>query len=277
MNALVIIFHREIVDSLRNKWVIAITVLLAVLALSLGFMGNAPTGSHIQVNPLTLTVVSLSSLSIFLIPLIAMLLSYDTIVGEVERGTMALLLSYPVTRSHVLLAKFLGHLGTLCIATILGYGLAGLTLQWAHNSFNAHAWLPFMQLIVASILLGACFLTLGYTISAIAKERATAAGLAIAIWLFFVVIFDLLLLGLLVADQGRWIHPSTLNQLLLLNPTDVYRLLNLTGYESISVHAGMLTNSSGTPISAGLLWAVQILWIVLPFGCAAFAFSRKQL
>lgn len=274
MNTLFIIFHREMIDSLRNKWIIAITLLLAVLALSLGFMGNAPTGSQIQVNPLTLTVVSLSSLSIFLIPLIAMLLSYDTIVGEIERGTMALLLSYPVTRSQILLGKFLGHLGTLSIATILGYGLAGLALQWAHNSFSAEAWLPFSQLIAASILLGASFLTMGYAISTFVRERATAAGLAIGIWLFFVVIFDLLLLSVLVADQGQLIQPSTLNHLLLLNPTDVYRLLNLTGYETISVHAGIFGNSH---ISSELLWIVQIIWIVIPFILAAFLFSRKQL
>ena len=41
-------------------------------------------------------VVSLSSLTIFLVPLIALLLSHDAIVGEAERGTLLLLLSYPV-------------------------------------------------------------------------------------------------------------------------------------------------------------------------------------
>ena len=44
-------------------------------------------------------------------PLIALLLSYDAIVGEVERGTMMLLLTYPVARWQVVLGKFLGHVG----------------------------------------------------------------------------------------------------------------------------------------------------------------------
>ena len=57
--------------------------LLAALALSLGFLGSSPTGS-VKVDPLTVTVVSLSSLSIFLIPLIAMLLSYDALIGEMS-------------------------------------------------------------------------------------------------------------------------------------------------------------------------------------------------
>ena len=97
MNPTLILIRKEIRDGLRNRWVLAITALLAMLALSLGFLGSAPTGT-VKVDPLTVTVVSLSSLSIFLIPLIAMLLSYDAIVGEIDRGTMALLRSYPIAR-----------------------------------------------------------------------------------------------------------------------------------------------------------------------------------
>ena len=68
MNPVWIITGKEVRDSLRNRWVLAASVLLAALALSLGFLGSSPTGS-VKVDPLTVTVVSLSSLSIFLIPL----------------------------------------------------------------------------------------------------------------------------------------------------------------------------------------------------------------
>ena len=87
MNPVWIITGKEVRDSLRNRWVLAASVLLAALALSLGFLGSSPTGS-VKVDPLTVTVVSLSSLSIFLIPLIAMLLSYDSLIGEIERGLL---------------------------------------------------------------------------------------------------------------------------------------------------------------------------------------------
>lgn len=105
MNPVWIITGKEVRDSLRNRWVLAAALLLAALALSLGFLGSSPTGS-VKVDPLTVTVVSLSSLSIFLIPLIAMLLSYDALIGEIERGTMALLLSYPISRNQILAGKF---------------------------------------------------------------------------------------------------------------------------------------------------------------------------
>src|SRR5690606_25132125 len=159
MGPTLIIIQKELRDGMRNRWVLAVTLLLAALALSLGFLGSAPTGS-VKVDPLTVTVVSLSSLSIFLVPLIAMLLSYDAIVGEVDRGTMALLLSYPVARWQVVVGKFFGHLCILSLATFLGYGLAGIALQMAHGGVDFSTWMPFIFLILASILLGACFLSL---------------------------------------------------------------------------------------------------------------------
>ena len=88
-------------------------------------------------------MVSLSSLSIFLVPLIAMLLAYDAIVGEADRGTLALLLSYPVARWQVMAGKFAGHLVILALATGAGYGFAGLALQWLHGGgLDAAAWRP---------------------------------------------------------------------------------------------------------------------------------------
>lgn len=276
MNAVSTIIAKEIRDGLRNRWVLATSLLLAALALALGLLGSAPTGA-VKVDPLTVTVVSLSSLSIFLVPLIAMLLAYDAIVGEVDRGTMALLLSYPVSRWQVIMGKFIGHLAILAIATGAGYGSAGLALQWVCGGMDAGAWRPFAMLIGASVLLGASFLAMGYLVSTLVRERATAAGIALGVWLFFVVIYDMGLLGVLAADQGRHVTPGMLNALLLANPSDVYRLLNLTGFENISMYAGMAGVSDQAHMPVPLLVAAQLLWIAVPLLLAALCFRRKQL
>jgi len=276
MNAILIILGKELRDGLRNRWVLAVTLLLAALALALGFLGSAPTG-NVKVDPLTVTVVSLSSLSIFLVPLIALLLAYDSLVGEVERGTMMLLLSYPVKRWQVLAGKFLGHLVILAVATTLGVGFAGVTLQLAHDGIELAAWGPFVLLIGASMLLGACFLAIGYLLSALVRERATAAGLAIGVWLLLVVIFDMALLGVLVADQGRVLPPSALNAVLMFNPTDVYRLLNLTGHENVAMFAGVAGLAEQVELPFAVLLLAQLAWVALPFTLAVAVFQRKSL
>jgi len=94
MTNILLIAWKEIQECLRNRWVVAMTLLLAALALSLTFLGSAPTG-NVGTSALDVVIVSLSSLTIFVIPLVALLISHDAIVGEMERGTMLLLLSYP--------------------------------------------------------------------------------------------------------------------------------------------------------------------------------------
>jgi len=276
MRNILIVARKEIQEGLRNRWVLATTLLLAGLALSLTFLGSAPTGT-VGVRALDVVIVSLSSLTIFLLPLIALLISHDAIVGEMERGTMLLLLSYPVARWQVLLGKFVGHLSILAFATLLGYGAAAGALVITGEAIDAESWKAFASMIGSSILLGAAFIAVGYLVSAMVRERGTAAGIAIGIWLLFVLIYDMALLGLLVVDQGQSLSGGLLNALLLLNPADAYRLFNLTGSGNISAFSGMAGVAQHASLSPFTLLAALAAWALVPLGLAALAFSRREL
>lgn len=275
MRQVLLIAGKEIRDGLRNRWIVAMTALLALFALTLAFLGAAPTGA-VKVSPLVVVIVSLSSLSIFLLPLIALLLSYDAIVGELERGTLALLLAYPVARWQVVLGKFLGHLAVIAFATIVGYGAAGVTLSFVAGSGTA-GWGAFAAMIGSSILLGAAFVAIGYLVSVLVRERGTAGGIAIGIWLVFVLIYDMALLGVLVADQGRTLGAGAVNALLLLNPTDTFRLLNLAGTANVSAFAGMAGLAGEVRIGPAVLSGVLLAWIAVPLAAATALFARRQV
>ena len=146
MRNVLIVARKEIQEGLRNRWVLATTLLLAALALTLSFLGSAPTGS-VGMRALDVVIVSLSSLTIFLLPLIALLISHDAIIGEMERGTMLLLLSYPVGRWQVLLGKFVGHLAILAFATLLGYGAAAGALAATGSAIDAESWAAFGAMV----------------------------------------------------------------------------------------------------------------------------------
>jgi Cu-processing system permease protein len=274
MSPVFVMAGQEIRASVRNRWVVATTLVLAALALSLTLVGSAPAGA-VDADPLAVVVVSLASLSIFLVPLIALLLSFDAIVGEAERGTLLLLLAYPVARWQVVLGKYLGHTVILAMATVVGYGAAGAALA-ATKPSGIEAWDAFAAMIGASILLGAAFIALGTLCSAVVRERATAAGLAVGIWLLFVLIYDAALIGLIVADQGRIMTPAVLDALLLVNPADAYRLLNLTGNEGVALLAGMAGPGESGQLPPGLLLASLVGWIVLPLGLAIVVFQKRQ-
>lgn len=276
MRNVLLIAAKEIQESLRNWWVLSTTLLLAALALTLTFLGSVPTGS-VGARALDIVIVSLSSLTIFLLPLIALLISHDAIVGEIERGTMLLLLSYPVGRWQVLLGKFAGHLVILAFAIVLGYGAAALALVTTGAAIDTESWAAFGKMIGSSILLGATFIALGYLISSLVPARGTAAGIAVGIWLLLVLIYDMALLGLLVVDQGRFISADTLNTLLLLNPTDVYRMFNLAGSANVSLFSGMAGLADTMTLNPGILLMALAAWAALPLALAAFVFSRREL
>ena len=276
MRSIAIVAGQEILVAMRNRWVLATTLIMAALALSLTFLGSAPTG-QVGVDALDVVIVSLSSLTIFLVPLIALLIAHDAIVGEAERGTLPLLLSYSIGRRQVIIGKFLGHAFVLTIATAVGYGAAAAALALTGTEILRQSLMAFALMIGSSILLGTAFIAIGYLISALARERATAAGIAIAVWLLLVLVFDMALLGILVVDQGRTITAGVLDVLLLLNPTEVYRLFNLTGSGGVGQFSGMAGLAATATWSSVALLAALVGWILVPLSLATLAFARREV
>lgn len=265
---------KEIREGIRNRWILATTLLLAALSLTLTFLGSAPTGT-VGASQLAITIASLSSLTIMLLPLIALLLSYDAICGELDRGTLLLLLSYPVARWQLIAGKYLGHVAILAFATCIGYGVSVAAMAAIHGDVSG--WQSFLTMLASSVLLGSAFLALGYLISAGVADRGAAGGLAIGIWLLFVLIYDMALLGLLVVDQGRTITAPVLNTLLLLNPADAYRVLNLTGFGEVAQFTGMAGVTQDAATSPLVLVAALLLWTAIPLSGAAMMLRRRQI
>jgi len=273
MNSVLVLASKEFRDGLRNKWVGGATLLLAAFAFVLTFLGSTPTGL-LDVKPLAVTVVSISSLTIFLVPLIALLLGYDAIVGEAERGCLLLMLTYPVSRSEILLGKFLGHAAILAFATLCGYGAVGAAAAFTESG-DAESWRAFAGLLASSVILGLAFLALAYLVSVLVSERSTAAGLAVAIWLVLVIVYDLALMGMLVASKGG-VGADIFPSLLLANPADAYRLFNLTAFENVRKISGLGGLSASAQFPPGVLLGALIAWVVVPLAGALAIFQRRE-
>lgn len=270
-----ILAMKELRDGLRNRWIAAAIIVLGTLALALSLLGSAPTGS-VKASAMDISVISLASLSVYLIPLIALMLSFDALVGEFERGTMMLLLTYPVTRWQVIMGKFLGHVLILFIAIFSGYGGAMLIIIFTTDASLA-GWQAYVSMMSSSLALGAIFIALGYLISVTVKERATAAGAAIGLWLIFVVLYDLLLFGVLLMDKGQLVNQQLFAVLMLISPTDTYRILNLSMFEGVSQAAGIAGVASKAGISSTQLISVMLLWVIAPLTATLMLFQKREL
>ncbi len=276
MNEILAIAANEIRIAVRNRWVVSGAAVLAILALSLALLGSAPTGT-VGVAPFDVTVVSLTSLTIFLVPLLALLLSHDTVVGEAERATLLLLLAYPVARWQVIGGKFIGHTCVLAAAVTLGYGSAAVVIGWSLGGIDAESAFAFAAMLASSVLLGASFLAIGYAVSTAVRQRGAAAGIVVIIWLVLVVVYDAALLGLLVLDKTHAMPAGLVRTLLLINPTDAFRLFNLRSIGRVATFSGMAAVANQAQLATGYMLSALAAWVAVPLLVAAVLFRRKQI
>ena len=116
-------------------------------------------------DPLSVTVASLVSLAVYIAPLLALLISFDAVAGEVERGTLPLHLAYPLSRGELLLGKLLAQLAALTLAVVAGYAAAGAAAFAAGGAAAAEGLPALWRLTWTTVLLGATFLSLGHALS----------------------------------------------------------------------------------------------------------------
>jgi Cu-processing system permease protein len=259
--------HKELRDRLRNRWVLAVALVFTVFALVIAYFGGAQQGA-VGLRSIEFTITSLVSLVIYLIPLIALLLGFDAIVGERERGSLDLLLALPITRFELLLGKYLGLAAALTLSTLVGFGLVAVLLATQIGTAGLE---PYASFMFSSVLLGLAFLSLAVMLSVLASDRTRASGLAIALWFFFVLVFDLMLLGLLVVSGGET-GGDWFPYLLLLNPADVFRILNVFSLDDVRTLYGLTSIVPSALAKPWLMALVMLGWIVAPLSIATWRF-----
>lgn len=260
---------KEFWDRIRNRWILAVALVFTVFALAIAYFGGAQQGA-VGFRSIEFTIASLVSLVIYLIPLIALILGFDAIVGERERGSLDLLLSMPITRFELLLGKYLGLAAALAFSTLAGFGLVAVVLS---TQLDLAALLHYFGFMVSSVLLGMAFLSLAVMVSVFAADRTRASGMAIALWFFFVLVFDLLLLGALVVTGGQY-GGELFPYLLLANPADVFRVLNIFTLDDVRTLYGLATVFPPALADTWLLSGVMLAWIVAPLGIATWRFRQ---
>lgn len=258
--------------ALRNRWIVILTVTMALFSLVLALAGSGPTGT-VGADQLSVTVASLTGLAVYLVPLMALLLGFDAVAGEVERGTLGLTLAYPVSRTAILLGKFVAHLGILALALLVGYGVAAAT-AFRLDAEAGHGVAALVRLYWSSVLLGAGFLGFGYCASVISRRPATAAGLVIGLWLIAIVLYDLGLLAGIIADDGGVFTERLLPWLLIGNPADAFRLYNLAASEATAAASGI--SGAATSIVPLQALASVLVWPLIAFCLAAWQFQRIE-
>lgn len=116
-------------------------------------------------------------------------LSYDSISGEKEIGTLKLLFNNPLSRAEVLIGKWLG--GFLSVLIILLVTLIGTVLiasMLSQSIWAAPEWITIFSLFVLSVLYCAAFYSIGFYVSAKTHKASDSIIIALLFWLIFTLV-----------------------------------------------------------------------------------------
>ncbi|RKU29294.1 hypothetical protein C6499_08875 [Candidatus Poribacteria bacterium] len=124
----------------------------------------------------------------YILSLIALLFTFDSISGEREHGTLRLMLANPIPRHTVLIGKFLGALISIIIPLSLAVLMNLLVISMSSDvHLGVDAWGRLGIIFLIAILYLCLFLALGLLVSARVQRRAVSLVILLLAWVIFVV------------------------------------------------------------------------------------------
>lgn len=245
-------------DILKNKIVIAYTIILALLSWSaFSLEDNSSKG-----------ILTILNIILFTVPLVSIL--FGTIYLYNSSEFIELLLSQPVKRGKIWMSLFYGVSLSMVIAFLLGAGIPLLV-------FSANT-IGFMMVIIGC-LITVVFVALAFLSSILTRDKAKGIGIAIMTWLFFALIFDGLVLFLLFQLSDYPIENAMI-VVTALSPIDLARiqmLLQLDVSAMMGYTGAIFKASFGTALGLIVSFILLCLWIIIPFFISLFKFKNKDL
>lgn len=247
-----------IIDILRNKIVLAYTIFLLLISITIfNLEDNSAKG-----------LLSLLNIILIIVPLVSMLFSAIYVYNSSE--FLELLVSQPLKRRTIWLSLFLGLSASLAFAFFIGAGIPILLFEATGTGF---------MMLATGLLLSVIFVAIAMLAAVMARDKAKGIGLVILLWLYFSIIFDGLILFVLFqfADYplekimvgAVAFNPIDLSRILILLKMDVSALMGYTG----AIFKDFFGAQTGLIVS----FAVLVTWIIIPAWLSLRKFNHKDL
>lgn len=252
-------------DAVQARWLWTLTGIMVLIISLVYYLARPAPGQTVSSDAL-LGNFLLSTLITMIVPLAALVVSYDSITGERETGSIKLLLSLPHSRSAVVAGKLAGRSGAVATPIVLGFILPALILALGPISLNLFGYIAFVAL---TALLGAAFVGIALGLSAAASSQRLALAGSVGAFFLFVPLWKAIQFPLqfYLATQGDSlpVDPNTLIKYLdLVNPTGAYKHL-------LGTIAG--SQSQDVLLALVLLYA----WVFIPPTLGALVFRMRDL
>lgn len=262
----------EFRGALRGRFVQGFGLLFAVLSVGIALAGLSATG-QLLVQGFIRTAASLLTLSVYLLPLLGLILGASTF-GTEDGGT-ELMLAQPIRRGDLIGGRTMGLALALVSVAAAGFGTAALLVGAIAGPEGLLAYLVVAAMCTGAGLFG---LALGVCIGVRSRGRLRAIGGALGGWMLFAIVFDLVAIAVLQlsgsGEPGPW-----LLGILLANPLDGVRTLGL-----VTLGADVLLGPTGAAMqqllgdNGGGLAVIGslVLWSGLALGVALRRYQQRD-
>ena len=219
-----VVFFRELFDHLTSVRMLVLEFLVVLLGGAVVYFAAEQIRNTTAEDPFLFlrlfappgqSLLSFVLVLSILVPILAIGLGFDAINGEYNRRTMSRILAQPIYRDALLFGKFLAGLSTITISLVtlwllvIGFGLLRLGVPPSGEEIGR----LFIFLLV-TIAYAGIWLALAVTFSVFFRSTATAALVALGLWLFLALLWPALAQML-----GEVISPSDLRFAQLGLPT----------------------------------------------------------
>lgn len=270
MMSIIPIAKQQLTLLLRSRWLISFGLLFTTLATMIVFFGH---GSHSGFEGFNRMTASLLNVNLMIIPLLSLLIGSLFLAGEKEDRRMSLLLTYPISLKSILFGKYTGLFIAVFSVITFGYGIASFTM-YAINSATSITSLLLFYLF--SLLLAAIFLSISMLIGIYAKTRFQALGISLIIWLFTVILYEFVLMGVSLLVNKQWIL-SIFSISIFLNPVEIIRvwaILMMDGAVVFGPRLYDLTIWANGKVGQALFIFASFFWLITPLLFSAMLLKR---
>ena len=261
MNILLKIVRYEFRDLLRSKWLVIYTLFFWICADLLFRFGSS--GANV--------VISLMNIVLIFIPLVTLI--FGMIYLYNSREFIELLLTQPVDRKQMFQGMYFGLSLPLCAAFIVGINLPAIYIGLDSESQGAY-----LNLTITGIALTFIFTALAFYISTKFEDKIKGLGIAVLTWMFFIVIYDgiVMLLLFLFAEYPldnisiafSLLNPIDLGRIFLLMQLDVSALMGYTG--------AVFSRFFGSSIGMVIALSAMLFWVLVPVIAGQRKFLKKD-
>ncbi len=247
-----------LIDILKNKIVIAYTMLLFLVSLSLFMLEDNPAKA----------VLGLLNITLIIVPLISII--FCTIYLYNSSEFIELLVAQPIRRTKLLFGIYLGLTASLLVATAAGLGIPILLYN---------PGLTGLTLLLTSCALSIVFASLALLSAVITRDKAKGIGLALLLWFYFSFIYDGLVL-LVLFQFADYPMETAMIAMSSLNPIDLGRILMILQLD-ISAMMGftgaLFRDFFGSNLGVLFASSVMLIWMIVPTLIAIRKFKNKDL